>query len=249
MIGSPPSPVVMASSVLFGMGRDGILVVDEHRPDRRIQGIVEQRARDVHDVGGRRALGHHLRRMRPCMRQVRFVTVDAPIDECPVVGAAPLQLRRQRERQHHVGAGEPGSVQKARRSRRRSSCTREMAKCREHRQDMNASLFATSGDERRRTMESQRRISCPNAAGVAKNTGGSRSVNLYSATYAAFAIGVETGQYSRGGREPDQLPVHPRARPAAGLEAGRERQPSRPVRDDGSRPLHARRRCARALAL
>ena len=68
-------------------------------------------------------------------------------------------------------------------------------------------------------MESQRRISCPNAAGVAKNTGGSRSVNLYSVTYAAFATGVETGQYSRA---VDENRTNSRYTHERGLQRGRK---------------------------
>ena len=68
-------------------------------------------------------------------------------------------------------------------------------------------------------MESQRRLSHPNAAGVAKNTGGSRSVNLYSATYAAFAIGVEIGQYSRA---VDENRTRSRYAHVRGLQRGRK---------------------------
>ena len=51
-------------------------------------------------------------------------------------------------------------------------------------------------------MEGRRRLSPPDAARREENAGGSRSFNLYSTTYAEFAIGVETGvetgQNSRG---------------------------------------------------
>ena len=49
--------------------------------------------------------GHHLRRVRTGMRHVGVVPVDPPVDERALVGSAPLQLRRQGEGQHHVGAG------------------------------------------------------------------------------------------------------------------------------------------------
>jgi len=62
-------------------------------------------------------------------------------------------------------------------------------------------------------------LSHPNAAGAEKNTGGSRTVDLYFGTKAAFAIGLETGQNSR---VVDENRTSSRYAHACGLQRGRK---------------------------
>ena len=53
-----------AHAILVGMSRDGIVVVDENRLDRRAQGLGEQQAGDVHDIGRTCAFGHEVRALQ-----------------------------------------------------------------------------------------------------------------------------------------------------------------------------------------
>ena len=73
-------------------------------PDRRrvavpVRERVESRAVDTADFG------HHRRRVGASVRHVGVTAVDPPLDERAVVGAAPLEFRRHREGEHHIGAG------------------------------------------------------------------------------------------------------------------------------------------------
>ena len=84
---------------------------------------------------------------------------------------------------------------------------------------MSASLFSTGGGASPDGGKSASALSHPNAAGAARNTGGSRTVDLYFGTKAAFAIGAETGQRSRAVDENRTISRYAHAR---GLQRGRK---------------------------